>query len=568
MKQAIMIGAGNIGRGFIGAILSRSGYHVTFADVNMTLIDAINAEGRYTVHIQDRNPAAFTITNIDGISSAGPELAEALKTAELVTTAVGLRILPIVAKPIAAGLAARKNAGNTAPLNIVACENAVRATSQLKNAVYALLDDETKAFADANVGFADCAVDRIVPKMDFAAPLDVAVEEFSEWDVERSGWKGELPQIDGMSVVDDLSAYIERKLFTLNTGHAITAYLGRMKGYMTICQSISDEHIHTIVKAAMRESGRGLVALYGFDRDAHFAYIDKIIGRLYPLFGAVLIIMAVGMTVTMFTNGCEFYNWASFPNNHPQQLPIFPLVFITIACGALSGFHATQSPLMSRCLSNEKQGKAVFYGGMVAEGFIGLVWATVGMTFYTSPEALAAAGGPANVVNETARALMGPVGGVLAILGVVALPVTSGDTAFRAARLTIAEMFNFKQSAILARLAIAIPIFAIGVVLNFVDFNVIWRYFGFANQALAAIMLWASGAYLYRKHRLHWICTVPATFMTAVCISYICYEPKMGFGMGIQIADIIGVIVAVVSLVAFLALARKPIAGAPSIDEV
>ena len=127
MKQAIMIGAGNIGRGFIGAILSRSGYHVTFADVNMTLIDAINAEGRYTVHIQDRDPAAFTITNIDGISSAGPELAEALKTAELVTTAVGLRILPIVAKPIAAGLAARKNAGNAAPLNIVACENAVRA---------------------------------------------------------------------------------------------------------------------------------------------------------------------------------------------------------------------------------------------------------------------------------------------------------------------------------------------------------------------------------------------------------------------------------------------------------
>jgi len=223
---------------------------------------------------------------------------------------------------------------------------------------------------------------------------------------------------------------------------------------------------------------------------------------------------------------------------------------------------------MSRCLGNEKQGKAVFYGGMVAEGFIGLVWATVGMTFYTSPEALAAAGGPANVVNETARALMGPIGGVLAILGVVALPVTSGDTAFRAARLTIAEMFNFKQSAIPARLAIAIPIFAIGVVLNFVDFNVIWRYFGFANQALAAIMLWAAAAYLYRKHRLHWICTVPATFMTAVCTSYICYEPKMGFGMGIQTADIIGVIAAAICLVAFLALARKPIAGAPSIDEV
>ena len=303
---------------------------------------------------------------------------------------------------------------------------------------------------------------------------------------------------------------------------------------------------------------------------ATFISIDAVIGKIYPIFGICLIIMAVGVIVGIFTNPAYTIPelWSNFHSMHPSGTPIWSFMFITVACGAISGFHSTQSPLMSRCLSNEKQGKAVFYGGMVAEGFIGLVWATVGMTFYTSPEALAAAGGPANVVNETARALMGPVGGVLAILGVVALPVTSGDTAFRAARLTIAEMFNFKQSAIPARLAIAIPIFAIGVVLNFVDFNVIWRYFGFANQALAAIMLWASGAYLYRKHRLHWICTVPATFMTAVCISYICYEPKMGFGMGIEIADIIGVIVAVVSLVAFLALGRKPNAGAPSIDEV
>ena len=297
--------------------------------------------------------------------------------------------------------------------------------------------------------------------------------------------------------------------------------------------------------------------------------IDTIIGRIYPFFSVLLLVMAFGLAGSLMLSGRPVLpNTDFFVNTDPAGLPIWPLLFITIACGAISGFHATQSPLMSRCLGNEKQGKAVFYGGMVAEGFIGLVWATVGMTFYTSPEALAAAGGPANVVNETARALMGPIGGVLAILGVVALPVTSGDTAFRAARLTIAEMFNFKQSAIPARLAIAIPIFAIGVVLNFVDFNVIWRYFGFANQALAAIMLWAAAAYLYRKHRLHWICTVPATFMTAVCTSYICYEPKMGFGMGIQTADIIGVIAAAICLVAFLALARKPIAGAPSIDEV
>ena len=231
MKQAIMIGAGNIGRGFIGAILSRSGYHVTFADVNMTLIDAINAEGRYTVHIQDRDPAAFTITNIDGISSAGPELAEALKTAELVTTAVGLRILPIVAKPIAAGIAARKAAGHAAPLNIVACENAVRATSQLKNAVYA--------------------------------------------------WKGELPQIDGMSVVDDLSAYIERKLFTLNSGHAICAYLGCLRGHQTILDSVNDPIIGPIVYKAMQQSGAGLVKKFSMDAEKHQAYIDRIFARFH-----------------------------------------------------------------------------------------------------------------------------------------------------------------------------------------------------------------------------------------------------------------------------------------------
>ena len=299
--------------------------------------------------------------------------------------------------------------------------------------------------------------------------------------------------------------------------------------------------------------------------------IDKIIGRFYPVFGAVLIIMAVGMTVGMFVADNGFYNWLKWENTHPQQLPVYPLVFITIACGALSGFHATQSPLMARCLGNEKQGRAVFYGGMVAEGLIGLVWATVGMTFYTCPEALNAAisaGGPGNVVTETSLALMGSFGGVLAILGVVALPVTSGDTAFRAARLTIAEVFNISQRSIPARLAIAVPIFVIGVILANVDFNIIWRYFGFANQALAAIMLWAAAAYLYRKHRLHWVCTVPATFMTSVCMSYICYEPNMGLGMPIAYADAVGIASAVVALVAFLVLARKPIEGAPDIDTV
>ena len=319
--------------------------------------------------------------------------------------------------------------------------------------------------------------------------------------------------------------------------------------------------------------------------------IDKIIGNFYPVFGAVLIFMAVGMTVMMFVEcGPEFYNsidsWTQ--NTHPKELPIFPLVFITIACGALSGFHATQSPLMARCMANEKLGKPIFYGSMVAEGFIGLVWATVGMTFYHGPDALSAAlasGGPAAIVTESCSALLGSFGGVLAILGVVVLPITSGDTAFRAARLTIAEVFVKKskgdevqtlktgsgvpmgeildQKRILPRLYIAIPMFIIGIILANVDFTIIWRYFGWANQTLATIVLWAGAAYLIRRGRCHWICTVPAVFMTAVITSYICYEPTMGFRLSIDISNIIGIIVAIIAFVAFMLRGRAPVEGAP-----
>ncbi len=295
--------------------------------------------------------------------------------------------------------------------------------------------------------------------------------------------------------------------------------------------------------------------------------IDKIIGNFYPVFGAVLIFMAVGMTVMLFVSmPGEFYNSMQWGNQHPKGAPIFPLVFITIACGAISGFHATQSPLMSRCMSNERLGKPIFYGAMVAEGFIGLVWATVGMTFYHGPDALMAAikaGGPGNVVSESCMALMGQFGGVLAILGVVVLPITSGDTAFRAARLTIAEAFNYQQKEIAPRLYIAVPMFIIGIFLSLVDFTIIWRYFGWANQTLATIVLWAGAAYLMRRDRCHWICTVPAVFLTAVCISYICYEPTMGFKMSIDISNILGMIGAGVAFVAFMIMGKKPVAGAP-----
>ncbi len=299
--------------------------------------------------------------------------------------------------------------------------------------------------------------------------------------------------------------------------------------------------------------------------------IDKIIGRLYPIFGIVLIIMAVGMAVGLFASDCTFYNWIS--DSTTYKAPVFPLVFITIACGALSGFHATQSPLMSRCLSNERQGRFVFYGSMIGEGAIGLVWCTVGMTFYNGPDALShtiATGGAGAVVYDSAIALMGTVGGILAVLGVVALPTTSGDTAFRAARLTIAEAMNFSQKPIKSRLLIAIPMFAIGIALNNLDFNIIWRYFGFANQALATIVLWAAAAYLYRKRGLltSFICAAPATFMVAVCMSYIVFEPSMGLGQSIEVANGVGIACALVALVAFIILGHKPVAGAPDVKSV
>lgn len=310
-----------------------------------------------------------------------------------------------------------------------------------------------------------------------------------------------------------------------------------------------------------------LAVIFGYYFLATIMPIDKIIGRLYPVFGAILIIMAVGITIMLFAKGYEFFPAAQWVNQHPKGLPLWPLMFITIACGACSGFHATQSPLMARCLPSEKLGRPVFYGSMIAEGLIALVWATVGMTFYQSPAELSAvigAGGPGKVVADASYSLMGPIGGVLAILGVVILPVTSGDTAFRAARLTIAEFMNFSQIQPLKRLSIAVPLFAIGIALSQMDFNLIWRYFGWANQTLAAIVLWSGAAYLYRKNAFHWICSVPAAFMTAATVSYICFEKTMGFRMDIDISNVIGIIVAILAFVVFLMLGRRPVADAPA----
>ena len=282
--------------------------------------------------------------------------------------------------------------------------------------------------------------------------------------------------------------------------------------------------------------------------------INKIIGRIYPLFGAILIFMAVGLTGALMFQGYELFPEMTFSNLHPKDLPLWPLMFITIACGAISGFHATQSPLMARCVGNERDGRKLFYGSMIGEGIIALIWATLGMAFYNGSEALSGAlgnGGPAAVVNEISTTLLGPVGGLLAIIGVIILPISSGDTAFRSARLIIADTINVKQKAVAKRLLLAVPLFLIGFIISQTEFGIIWRYFGWANQTLATIVLWAGAAYMIQRGRNHWIGTVPATFMTAVATTYLAYA-KIGFGLSLNISSLIGIITAIGCLAAFL----------------
>lgn len=279
MKKAIQFGAGNIGRGFIGALLEQAGYRVVFADVNQTVIDKINEDRRYTVHIMDVECRDIVIENISAVNSTTDAVVREIADADLVTTAVGVGILPRIAPAIAKGIAARMEAGAERPLNIIACENAVRASSQLREHVMALLSDAQKEYCGKWVGFPDCSVDRIVPPVRSENPIDVVVEAYYEWNVEQKAFVGGAPHIEGMNLADNLTAYIERKLFTLNTGHAITAYLGSMRGIATIDKSIADEEIHSTVRGAMQESGLALIRKFGFDHDAHFKYIDKIIGR-------------------------------------------------------------------------------------------------------------------------------------------------------------------------------------------------------------------------------------------------------------------------------------------------
>ena len=275
MKKAIHFGAGNIGRGFIGQLLNASGYEITFVDVNAELVNDINELGKYHIEIVGDEPQRILVEHVKAINSNEhlEDLLEAFVEADIVTTAIGPNILKFIAPNIAKGLAKRL-AVNTTPLNIIACENMVGGSTVLKNFVYEALDEETKKKADEFIGFPDAAVDRIVPLQKNEEKLLVKVEPYAEWDANSTQAKGELPQIEGLTWVDNLQAYIERKLFTVNTGHASIAYAAYQKGIPDICTAMKDEEVVAAARKVWAETGALLIDKYGFDKEKHQAYIN------------------------------------------------------------------------------------------------------------------------------------------------------------------------------------------------------------------------------------------------------------------------------------------------------
>lgn len=289
--------------------------------------------------------------------------------------------------------------------------------------------------------------------------------------------------------------------------------------------------------------------------------VDQIIGRLYPAFGLMLLISAVGIGGSLILRGAPIPE-LTLQNLHPDNVPIFPLLFLTISCGALSGFHATQSPIISRTTQREGQGRTIFYGMMITEAVIAMIWAAAAMSLFDgqSLSALLKDGGPAAVVSQVATTTLGAVGGTLAIIGVIVLPITSGDTAFRSARMIIADYLKIGQKAIGKRLMIALPMFVIAAALTQVDFNILWRYFSWANQSTAMIALWVGAMYLALSRKNFWPALLPAMFMTAVTSTYILNAP-IGFGLERTLSIAGGLLITALLTGAFFTGTRRQLAG-------
>ena len=279
MSKVIHFGAGKIGRGFIGAVINEAGHDIVFADVDKGIIDQINAAKEYTLHIVDRNSCSRRITGVSAIDSTSKELTVLITEADLITTAVSMRVLPYIAPAIAAGIKARFEKGIASPLNIICCENGLRATSTLKQFVAERLDAQILEWMKGKIGFADSSVDRIVPTHTLDNPLDVATEKFYEWNVDKGQFVGTLMPVPGMNLTDNLEACVEKKLFTLNTGHCTTAFLGMIKGYTYIHEAICDPQIQEIVRSVMHQSGAALISKFGFDPEYHAKYVEIIISR-------------------------------------------------------------------------------------------------------------------------------------------------------------------------------------------------------------------------------------------------------------------------------------------------
>src|SRR5690625_1615320 len=285
--------------------------------------------------------------------------------------------------------------------------------------------------------------------------------------------------------------------------------------------------------------------------------IDKIIGRFYPYFGAILILGTLGVGIALLFSDFTIPE-LTLKNLHPDNVPIFPILFFTITCGALSGFHATQSPIISRTAEKETEGRYIFYGMMIAEGIIAMIWAAAAMSLLDGQtlSEFIATGTPSAVVNEVSMTLLGAVGGTIAVLGAIVLPITSGDTAFRAARSIIADYLNINQTKLAKRLMIALPLFAISILLTQIDFNILWRYFSWANQATVSIALWIGPMYLFIKGKNYIISLIPAIFISYMVFVYI-LNAKIGFQLDLNVSYIIGLVLTVVLTVMFFIKARN-----------
>ena len=313
-----------------------------------------------------------------------------------------------------------------------------------------------------------------------------------------------------------------------------------------------------------------IAIIFGYYILATLLPIDKLIGRLYPLFGFALLFMAVGILVSLFLHPGslpEFPEAMQYTRPDSDVNPIFPMMFISIACGAISGFHATQSPMMARCLKNEKMGRRVFYGAMVVEGIVALIWAAAAIAFFDgSFSALSEylkGKTPAILVNDISVSWLGTFGGILAMLGVIAAPITSGDTALRSARLIAADFLHIPQKKIRSRLLVSTPIFVLAWLVMMIDFEVLWRYFAWCNQTLAVFTLWALTVWLVRERKCYWITFIPALFMTMVTVTYIFYA-REGFRLPYEVSLGIAVAVTLLFTVLFIRFkralpSRKPI---------